>query len=238
MDEFLTDEQQADRARNWLRLNGVFIAAGVVLGLGGLFGWQQWQAYQERISGEASIVWEQLRKAIEGKRFDEVQESFAVLEKDYARTPYVDQARLQLAQMHMERNAPDEALTQLRQLADSGRDPQLRRIAQLRTAQVLSYQGEYEQALKALGTDADAAYAGLYHDLRGDILFAQGKLEEAATEYEQALASDADNALDRDYVQVKLDDVTGSIPQAAAAEPVAAAPDAADSAAAATAAED
>ena len=74
MDEFLTDEQQADRAKQWLRENGVFIAAGVVIGLGGLFGWQQWQAYKMRIAGEASVVWEEMRSAIRGERYNEVDD--------------------------------------------------------------------------------------------------------------------------------------------------------------------
>ena len=117
MDEFLTDEQQADRARNWLKTNGVFIAAGVVLGLGGLFGWQQWQSYQERVAGEASVIWEQLRGAVEGERFNEVTETLTLLEKDYARTPYLDQARLLIAKMEIDRNAPDEAIAQLRLLS-------------------------------------------------------------------------------------------------------------------------
>ena len=52
MDEFLTDEQEAERARQWLRENGLFILAGVVLGLGGLFGWQQWESSKLSEAGD------------------------------------------------------------------------------------------------------------------------------------------------------------------------------------------
>jgi predicted negative regulator of RcsB-dependent stress response len=219
VDEFLTDEQQADRARHWLRANGVFIAAGVVLGLGGLFGWQQWQDYQLGVAGKASIVWEQLRAAVEGERFNEVNETLALLEKDYKRTPYLDQARLLLAQMHMDRNAPDEALAQLKLLTEAGRDPMLRKVAALRTAQVLAYQGQFDEALTALGSSDDTPFAGLYHDLRGDILFAQGQLEDAAAEYELAIETDTVDSIDRAYVQIKLDDVRGPIAVTAVATP-------------------
>lgn len=215
MDDLLTDDQQADRARQWLRENGIFIAAGVVLGLGGLFGWQQWQGYKERVAGEASVLWEQLRAAAGGERFNEVNETLSLLEKDYSGTPYLDQARLLKAQMEMERNSPDEALKQLELLAKSGRDPQLRKVGELRLAQVLAYQGEYDQALKALGTNTDPAFDGLFHDLRGDILYSQGQLEAAATEYELALEKNTDGAIDRNFVQVKLDDVRGSLAAAA-----------------------
>jgi len=216
VDEFLTDEQQADRAKQWLRENGVFIAAGVVLGLGGLFGWQQWQDYKVRLAGEASVVWEQMRAAIDGDRFNEVNQTLELLENDYSGTPYLDQARLALARMYMDRNSPDEALEQLQLLASGGRDAQLRRIAELRMAQIYLYQSEYEAALTILGDEDSPAFAGFYHDLRGDVFFAQGKLELAADEYQLALDYDVSGYIDRSFVQIKLDDVGGSIAVTAA----------------------
>jgi predicted negative regulator of RcsB-dependent stress response len=211
VDEFLTDEQQADRAKQWLRENGVFIAAGVVLGLGGLFGWQQWQDYKVRVAGEASVVWEQMRAAINGDRFNEVNETLELLESDYAGTPYLDQARLAMARMHMDRNSPDEAIEQLKLLAGGGMDAQLRRVAELRMAQIYIYQGEYDSALAVLGDISSPAFAGFYHELRGDIFFAQGKPELAAGEYQLALDLDASGYTDRSFVQIKLDDVRGSL---------------------------
>lgn len=217
MDELLTDEQQAERARQWVRENGVFIAAGVVLGLAGLFGWQQWEAYRIRVSGEASVVWEQMRSAINGERFNEATDLMAVLESDYSSTPYFDQARLAMAQTHMDRNSPAEALSELEAVATGGSDPQLKRVAKLRMAQVLIYQSEYDEALRVLGEPGAGAFAGLYHDLRGDALFAQGKLEAAADEYRLALQNDSADAIDRSFVQMKLDDVSADI---ASTEPV------------------
>jgi predicted negative regulator of RcsB-dependent stress response len=216
VDEFLTDDQQADRAKQWLRENGVFIAAGVVLGLGGLFGWQQWQEHKLQLAGEASVVWEQLRSAIAGERLNEVDATLELLENEYAGTPYLDQARLALARMHMDKNSPEEALEQLNMLVGSGKDEQLRRIAQLRTAQIYVYQSEYEAALQVLGEVSSPAFAGFYHDLRGDIYFVQGKPELAAGEYKLALDLDVSGYIDRSYVQIKLDDVSGSIAVTAA----------------------
>jgi predicted negative regulator of RcsB-dependent stress response len=216
VDEFLTDEQQADRAKQWLRENGVFIAAGVVLGLGGLFGWQQWQEHKLQLAGEASVVWEQLRSAITAERLNEVNETLELLETEYTGTPYVDQARLALARMYMDKNSPEEALEQLNKLVGGGKDAQLRRIAELRIAQIYVYQSEYEAALQVLGEGSSPVFAGFYHDIRGDIYFAQGKPELAAGEYKLALDLDASGYIDRSYVQIKLDDVSGSIAVTAA----------------------
>jgi predicted negative regulator of RcsB-dependent stress response len=224
VDELLTDEQQADRARQWVRENGVFIVAGVVLGLGGLFGWQQWTDYNEQRAGRASVVWEQLRSAIDGERYNEVDETFALLEQEYPSTPYLDQARLALAAMHMDRNSPDEALEQLQTLVRVGSDPQLRHVAEYRAAQIMLYQADYDGALKTLGENKSAAFAGLYHDLRGDIYFAMGRLEDAANEYSLALQLDSAGSIDRSFVQIKFDDVSGSLAVTAADDGADAAP--------------
>jgi len=216
VDEFLTDDQEAERAKQWFRENGVFIAAGIVLGLGGLFGWQQWSDYKIVQAGEASMVWEQMRSAINGERYNEVDETLELLELDYPGTPYLDQARLAVARMHMDRNSPDEALEQLEVLTRSGSDPQLRRVAELRSAQILLYKSEYERALQMLGENASPAFAGLYHDLRGDIYFAMDRLEDAANEYQLALQLDASGSTDRSYVQIKYDDVNGTLAVTAA----------------------
>jgi predicted negative regulator of RcsB-dependent stress response len=211
VDEFLTDDQQADRAKSWLRENGVFLVAGIVLGLAVLFGWQRWEAHQLTQSGEASVIWEQLRSAIEGERYNEVDETLALIENDYASTPYLDQARLAIARMYMDRNLPDEAVEALQALLVEADDGELRRVAELRIAQIYLYQERYAEALAMLGPDDTSPFVAQYHELRGDIFFAQDQLEDARDEYGLALETDKFSTIDRAYVQMKQDDVSGSI---------------------------
>jgi predicted negative regulator of RcsB-dependent stress response len=209
VDEFLTDEEQAERAKKWLRENTVFVVAGVTIGLGSLFGYQQWQDYSQNQASEASAIWEQLRSAVDGKRFNEVTETLELLEKDFTSTPYLDQARLALARMYVERNEIDVALEQLALLARSGGDVQLRRVAEFRMAQLLNYLERYEEALGVLGQPDTNAFAAQYHELKGDVLFAQGEMEGARVEYKAALNVGDGASMDRTLVQMKLDDVAG-----------------------------
>ena len=233
MDEFLTEEQEAERARQWLRQNGAFLAAGVVLGLALLFGWQRWESYELEQSSEAAVVWEQLNRAIEGDRFNEASETLALLESDYGATPYADQARLAMARMHMERNAADEALEVLRTVARSSDDPGLRRLAELRIAQILIYLEQYDDALVALGTEDATGFAAQFHELRGDVFFGKGQIEDARDEYAAALDADTAGVIDRAYVQMKLDDVASAVAALpATADPLADAAADADTAAA------
>ncbi len=211
MDEFLTDDEQADRAKRWLRENGVFVVAGVVLGLAILFGWQRWDAYQLVQSGEASVVWEQLRAAIEGERFNEADETLTLLASDYASTPYLDLGRLAIARMYMNRNLSDEAIKSLNSVVAGVGDPGIRRVAELRIAQIYLYQERYDETLVILGAGETSPFVAQYHELRGDVYFAQGQLEDARDEYLLALDKDEFGTIDRIYVQMKLDDVAGSI---------------------------
>ncbi len=215
-DELLTEEQEAERARTWLRENGIFIAAGVLFGLSGLFGWQGWQDYQQERAGEASAVWQQMNDAIAGERFNEVSETLALLESDYANTAYLDQARLALARMHMERSDAEAAKQQLQLLEEEGRDPQLRNVAALRRAQILIAEGSHDAALQLLGGIDAAGMTSLREELRGDALVAKGDLAAARDAYETALNADTGGAIDRNFVQMKLDDAAASLTSVAA----------------------
>lgn len=229
MDELLTEAQEAERAKRWVRENGAFLLAGIVLGLGGLFGWQAWQDSQQETAGEASIVWQQLQAAVDGERYNEVNDTVALLQNDYASTPYIDQARLLLARMYMDRNDPDAAAAELQTLMAGGNDSYLRRLAALRLAQIQTYRGDYDAALATLGPTETSALAGLYHELRGDAFVGLEQLDAARSAYEQALLTDVAGVVDRSFVQIKLDDVVGSIAGGAgSAEPAAESGDAAE----------
>jgi predicted negative regulator of RcsB-dependent stress response len=75
----------------------------------------------------------------------------------------------------------------------------------LRLAAVLLDQEQYDAALKQLDETPGDAFAGLYSDLRGDVLVAQGKIDEARAQYQQALEKSPENSAWRDVVQIKLD---------------------------------
>jgi predicted negative regulator of RcsB-dependent stress response len=105
-------------------------------------------------------------------------------------------------------------------LSRSGSDAQLQRVAELRMAQVLLHLQRYDEVLAALGDSDDTAFAGQFHDLRGDLYFAQNQLDDARMEYLAALAAPGTSTIDRSFVQMKLDDVSGSATAEAPADDV------------------
>lgn len=217
-DDFLTDDQQAAQVKGWLRQNGPFLIAGVVLGLGGLFGWNQWQRYQEQRAEAASVLYDQLLQSVRGQQVDAAAGQLRQLESEFASSAYVDQGRLSMAGLYVLRSKPDEAIAQLQLVVDKGDADEIRHIARLRLARLLSSNDRHEEALKVLDVSGTGAFTPLFHDVRGDVYYAMGKLPEARSEYEQALNGEsAATVLDMAYVTAKLDELGGSAADLAAA---------------------
>lgn len=223
-DDFQTDEQLAEQAKGWLRENGAWLAGGVVLGLAGLFGWQQWQIAGQRHAVEASAIYEMLAVAAGAQKLEDAEASLARLAADYSGSPYLDQGRLLIAKLYFNRSKPDDAARYLREVADTGATAEIRRVARLRLARVLIYQEQYDKALALLREPGAGAFEPAYHEVRGDAYAAMGKLEEARTEYQKAVTAADDGAvLDRNFIQAKLDDL--AVPEPApTADAAAAAP--------------
>lgn len=211
MDDLLTEEQQAEQVKGWLRQNGVFLLAGVVLGLGALFGWNQWNRYQERKAEEASAIYETFLQAVRANQFEQAEAGMTQLLAVTGSSPYVDQARLAMARLNLDQGKPDKAAEYLQDVVSTATSTEFKNIARLRLARLLIFQEKYDEALKALPDPGSKAFAPPFHEVRGDVYFAMGKLAEARSEYEQALNGEAAaTVIDRTYVQAKLDDLGGA----------------------------
>jgi len=198
--DFQTDDEQAEAVKGWLRENALFLVGGLVLGIGGLFGWNQWQGIQQGQAEQASAIYDRLLVQASQQRIAEAEEALRQLERDFARSGYTDQARLAIAGMHMERN-----------------------IARLRLARIRLYQEQPEAALALLAVSDTGEFTARYHDVRGDAHAEAGNLEQAGIEYQQALATDQRGLIDRGYVQAKLAGIRVASPdELVVAEPIAA----------------
>jgi predicted negative regulator of RcsB-dependent stress response len=69
---------------------------------------------------------------------------------------------------------------------------------------------KYDEALKLLEQTHPESFAGMYADLRGDVLVAQGKAAEAKEAYKLALEKLPAQSTYRLVVQVKLDGLGGA----------------------------
>jgi predicted negative regulator of RcsB-dependent stress response len=202
IDENLTDDQQAELIKSWWRENGLFLVGGLVLGVGGLFGWQTWQSVSTQKSQEASNAFQELLEASAQQRYNKADELYELITADYAGTPYADSAELEQA-------------ARLRRLASKTDDTSIRNIAKLRLGRVLLQLEDYSAAAQIAAYAKNDAYTAEFADLRGDIAYAQGNIAAARTAYEQALASGGEEFPQAGYVRVKLNDLGAPAPVAA-----------------------
>lgn len=214
MDEYLSEKEQLERLRQWWSENGWYLIGGVAIGALALFGWNQYTGYQERRSEEAAALYLNLQQAVAEDRAAEAEQLLERLRADYGGNAYTDQAGLMMARMHMTATAPDRAAAELRYVMENSDDPDLALVARLRLARVLAYREQYQDALALLEVSNVGHFAGAYREVAGDIHYALGDYAAARAAYLQALSGPGADALDRNLVQMKLN----QLDSAAAAE--------------------
>jgi predicted negative regulator of RcsB-dependent stress response len=219
------EEAQVEELRKWLRDNWLPLASGLALGLAAIFGWQGWGQHQDGRAGAASHVFDDLSRAAEQNKYDDVKAMADRLVKDYSDTPYAAAAALRAAELGVDNNKLDEAAGRLQwvvqfeqnpsfdarvgaalRLRNRGYDPALLPLARLRLAQVLWQQDKPDEALKQLGGEP-GNYAALFDELRGDIKLSQGDRAAARGAYQQALQTLPPEAVNRGGLQRKLDNL-------------------------------
>jgi len=204
MTAYQTEEEQIEALKKWWQENGKAAVAGIVLGLGGVLGWQAWNQHQHTIAEQASAKYEQLGMASSQGAVDSAIKQAELLITEFGDTPYAVFAALDLARLHGEQGNSAAAKQQLQWVMDNSSEQGLQQIARLRMARLLLNEGDLGAAQKLVDAAPADSFAGEFAQLRGDIALARDDREAARKAYEQALASNVSNT---DLVQMKLDDL-------------------------------
>ena len=215
VDEYLSEREQAEQLRNWLRENWLWLVGGIVLGLGIVYGYRWWNAHQAERSEAAEQQFATMLEALDRNQREEGLQIAASIAGEYGDTPYADQTRLVLARLDIEAGEFDKAAATLKQVMDSTRDPDLALVARLRLARVLLAKGSYDEALATLDAVKCAAIGARVAELRGDVLAARGQAADALLAYRQAeSAAKAGNAtgglVDQELLQLKIDELSAT----------------------------
>lgn len=219
MDDFLTDQQQAARVRGWVREYAPSAILAVVIGIGGYFGYTQWQVRQDRQAAEASELYEDFRAAIESDDRDSAGTLLESLVAEYEGSGYADHARLLMAREYVDTTQPSLAEQELQAVIETTSNGDLRQLARLRLARVYLYMDRPDDGLEALNTDVHSpAWLQLTEDMRGDLHQALGQTEAARAAYQAAL--EHGGQIDAAWIRLKLDHLAAvGVADAEAPEP-------------------
>ena len=212
----LNEQEQLDLVKSKVRELWIYVVAGIAIGLGGLAGWNWWQDRRETQAQTASARYEELLQAFGRNDATRGHTLLAELKADYAWTPYAALGELIAVRIHVEANELDKAAAGLKSVMDTAHDDEIKMIARLRLARVLSAQSKHDEALALLQVDEAGEFASRISDVRGDVLLAKGDRAGALREYLAARQGENDGRLDFDMLDLKIRDLGGTPPGASA----------------------
>ena len=207
MDDNLTDQQQAELIKNWLKENSKFLVGGVVLGVSGFFGIQFLQQNKLKEAEMASQLYSEIEFAVKQQRLTQAQTLLQKMDSDFANTPYQDQGHLFMAKLFMDSLDYENAIIQLEFLVENSIDESLKHIARIRIARIRLQQNLYDEALQVLQTESMGSFEAKYEEIRGDIFSKQGQFSEAQAAYLKAMDLLLPGEFDYEYIQMKFKDI-------------------------------
>jgi predicted negative regulator of RcsB-dependent stress response len=202
-----SEKEQLEVIKKWWQENGRMVIIGVALGLAAVFAWTSWRSYITSQAEEASARYNQLIASADDEDYLVVKRQGETILDKFPDRGYAPLTALVLANRAAMEEKTEDAKRYLRWVMEHAELLGLQRVARLRLARVLLDEQAYEQALSLLNEVEPSTFQGPYAEIRGDILAAQGKLEEARVAYTKALASLPATGANHDRVQMKLDEL-------------------------------
>ena len=218
MEEYLSEKEQWEWIKAQVRENGPAVILAIAVVTAAVFGWRWWQGHLDAGRLEAGAKYTQMVQALDGGDRSRALALFGELQREYAASPYTDQARLLAARLYVLGGELDRAAAELAAVAENSKDRDLALVARLRLARVQIAQGKANGALATLSAAPPGAFGARYHEVRGDAYYAKGDKAAALKEYRSAQTAASDSLL-----TLKIADLAADAPAAAPAAKITAA---------------
>jgi predicted negative regulator of RcsB-dependent stress response len=201
----LEEQEQLETIKAWWKDYGNLVILTVTACVFTIAAFQGWRYYRHQQALAAVTLYDQLTQAERANDAKKVRDIAAQITDKYAATPYAAMSALAAGRASFDSGDLAAAKAQLKWVIDNAREDEVRDMARLRLASVLLDEKNYAEALALVQDKHLEAFSGIYADLKGDILVAQGKPAEARGAYQIAFdKSDAQSAY-RTMIQAKLD---------------------------------
>jgi predicted negative regulator of RcsB-dependent stress response len=202
-----TEQQQVEALQKWWKENGTSVMAGLAIGFALLFAWRAWQSHLAVKAEAASVGYQGVMSKVEDKDPEAALLIGKTVLEEQPKTIYAALTAFTLAKVSVDKNDLGKAREYLQKLiSDYPHEDGIKNLARMRLARVQVAEGKASEALSTLDPMKKSADGqASYHELRGDVLLALRKPEEAHGAYAQALA--LGEGRDNSELQMKLDDL-------------------------------
>lgn len=207
----LEEQEQIATLKSWWKDNASMLLWVVTAAAVGFAGWRGWDYYQAKQSLEAGQQYEALVKAVQGGDAKALRDAGGQLTENYPRTMYASMGALASARFYFERDDLKSAKAQLQWIVERSKSEEMRDIARLRLAAVALDEKAYDEGLKLVDEKHSSAMAAQYAALKGDLLVAKNRADDAKAAYKLALEKADARAGDafRNSVRLRLDALGG-----------------------------
>jgi predicted negative regulator of RcsB-dependent stress response len=220
-DYLLSEREQWDALKRRVRENAPAVFAGVAVALLGFGGYHWWQTRVNNVNLAAGATYIQMENAFAQGNRPQAFILLGLLERQYASSPYADQAKLASAKAFVEDGELPRAADELKDVMQHSHDYILRLIARQRLARVQIAQGQPSAAIVTLDGANPGALAPQYAEARGDAYYAMNDRSGALAQYRLARKK-AGNETDTGLLDLKISDLAadaaapGAAPSASA----------------------
>ncbi|MDD5058188.1 MAG: tetratricopeptide repeat protein [Sideroxydans sp.] len=205
----LHEQEQVDALKAWWNENNTWVFGVLIVGLLGFAGMQFWKGHQASQAAEASKLYAEVLKQAQSNDAKRIGDAADALVSRYGSSAYAPRAQLFAAQASLQAKDVAHAKVQLQWVIEHASETGLQDAARLKLASVLLDEKKYDEALKQLDAAHPESFTGLYADLKGDVLSAQGKLAEARAAYQMAFDKTDAKSTYRNLIQLKMDGLGG-----------------------------
>lgn len=207
MAEYLNEDDQVEALKKWWHENGKAVIGGAILGLAIVGGWQGWTRYSEGRAEQASAYYDQFSSSAQANDAAAAKLQAERIFEEFGSSTYALMAALEMARIEYAEGQSDAAIARLRWAISSAKDASLVQLARLRLARLLLDANDLDGALELSSQATGEGFAAEFAALRGDVLRAQGDLENARSAYQDALDKGVAN---QNLVRMKLTEISGT----------------------------
>lgn len=187
--------QEIENVKYYWNKGGKWIVVALVVAALGYLGNVIYKNQVESGNQEAALLASQVKGDVA---------KLSALQQSHGKSAAAAQATLETAKTLFEQGKLDEAAAAYRWVLDNQKTPVFQAAAVQNLANILLQQKKFDEALTVLHTPVDAHFAPSIHEIKGDVLVAQGKNAEAKQAYQAALEKLPENALGRDFLELKI----------------------------------